>query len=54
VETRTKRSELRTLADRIAAGQGRESSLMQGWLQAWGKPAAPQGMTMAACTRPAC
>jgi ABC-2 type transport system permease protein len=29
------------LAGRIAASQGREVTLMQGWLQAWGKPAAP-------------
>jgi len=44
VDSRTGRPELRTLAERIAASQGREISLMQGWLQAWGKPAAPQGM----------
>jgi uncharacterized protein (DUF305 family) len=44
VDTHTRRTELRTLADRIAASQGQEVSLMQGWLQAWGKPAAPQGM----------
>jgi uncharacterized protein (DUF305 family) len=43
VDARSKRLELRTLADRIAASQGREIGLMQGWLQAWGKPAAPQG-----------
>jgi uncharacterized protein (DUF305 family) len=41
VDSRTRRPELRTLAERIAASQGREVSLMQGWLQAWGKPAAP-------------
>jgi uncharacterized protein (DUF305 family) len=41
VDSRTRRPELRTLAGRIAASQGREVTLMQGWLQAWGKPAAP-------------
>jgi uncharacterized protein (DUF305 family) len=41
VDARTRRPELRTLAERIAASQGREVTLMQGWLQAWGKPAAP-------------
>jgi uncharacterized protein (DUF305 family) len=41
IDSRTRRPELRTLAERIAASQGREVTLMQGWLQAWGKPAAP-------------
>jgi uncharacterized protein (DUF305 family) len=41
VDSHTRRPELRTLADRIAASQGREVTLLQGWLQAWGKPAAP-------------
>jgi uncharacterized protein (DUF305 family) len=44
VDTHTTRPQLRTLAGRIVASQGREVTLMQGWLQAWGKPAAPQGM----------
>ena len=44
VDAHTKRQELRTLADRIAASQAREIRLMQGWLRAWGKPATPQGM----------
>ena len=44
VDTHTRRPELRTLAERIAASQGQEVTLMQGWLQAWGKPAAPHGM----------
>jgi uncharacterized protein (DUF305 family) len=44
VDTHTTRQELRTLADRIAASQGQEVTLMQGWLQTWGKPATPQGM----------
>jgi uncharacterized protein (DUF305 family) len=44
VDTHTKRQELRTLADRIVASQGQEVTLMKGWLQAWGKPAIPQGM----------
>jgi uncharacterized protein (DUF305 family) len=44
VDTHTVRPELRTLADRIATSQGQEVTLMQGWLRAWGKPAAPQGM----------
>jgi uncharacterized protein (DUF305 family) len=41
VDSHTRRPELRTLAERIAASQGQEVTLMQGWLQAWGKPAAP-------------
>jgi uncharacterized protein (DUF305 family) len=44
VDSRTRRRELRTLGERIAASQGREISLMQGWLQAWGEPAVSQGM----------
>jgi uncharacterized protein (DUF305 family) len=44
VDTHTKRQELRTLANRIVTSQGQEVTLMQGWLQAWGKPATPQGM----------
>jgi uncharacterized protein (DUF305 family) len=44
VDTHTKRQALRTLADRIVASQGQEVTLMQSWLRAWGKPAAPQGM----------
>jgi uncharacterized protein (DUF305 family) len=41
IDSRTRRPELRTLAERIAASQGQEVTLMQDWLQAWGKPAAP-------------
>jgi uncharacterized protein (DUF305 family) len=44
VDSHTKRPQLRTLADRIVASQGQEVTLMQGWLQRWGKPAAGAGM----------
>jgi uncharacterized protein (DUF305 family) len=44
VDSRTGRPELRTLADRIVASQGQEVTLMQGWLQTWGKPAAGAGL----------
>jgi uncharacterized protein (DUF305 family) len=43
VDAHTSRQQLRTLADRIAASQGQEITLMQGWLTTWGKPAAPPG-----------
>jgi uncharacterized protein (DUF305 family) len=44
VDAHTTRPQLRTLADAIAASQGQEITLMQGWLRAWGKPATPAGM----------
>jgi uncharacterized protein (DUF305 family) len=44
VDSHTQRPQLRTLADRIAATQGQEVTLLQGWLQEWGKPATPAGM----------
>jgi uncharacterized protein (DUF305 family) len=43
VDAHTKRPQLRALADAIAASQGQEITLMQGWLRAWGKPATPAG-----------
>jgi uncharacterized protein (DUF305 family) len=44
VDAHTKRPELRTLADSIAASQGQEITLLQGWLQTWGKPTIGAGM----------
>jgi uncharacterized protein (DUF305 family) len=44
VDAHTKRPELRTLADAIAASQGQEITLLQGWLQTWGKPTTGAGM----------
>jgi uncharacterized protein (DUF305 family) len=44
VDARTKRPQLRTLADAITVSQGQEVTLMQRWLQDWGKPATLQGM----------
>jgi uncharacterized protein (DUF305 family) len=44
VDARTKRPQLRTLADAVTVSQGQEVTLMQRWLQDWGKPATPQGM----------
>ena len=44
VDARTQRPQLHTLADAITVSQGQEVTLMQGWLQDWGKPATPQGM----------
>jgi uncharacterized protein (DUF305 family) len=44
VDSHTKRPQLRTLADSIATSQGQEITRMRGWLQAWGKPAAPEVM----------
>jgi uncharacterized protein (DUF305 family) len=52
VDTHTTRAELRTLADRIVASQGQEITQMQGWLQAWGKPATPAGMDHGAMQMP--
>jgi uncharacterized protein (DUF305 family) len=43
VDAHTKRPQLRTLADAITVSQGQEVTLMQGWLQRWGKPATPAG-----------
>jgi uncharacterized protein (DUF305 family) len=43
VDARTQRPQLRTLADAITVSQGQEVTLMQGWLQRWGKPATPAG-----------
>jgi uncharacterized protein (DUF305 family) len=44
VDAHTKRPQLRTLAEAITTSQSQETKLMQGWLQAWGKPATPAGM----------
>jgi uncharacterized protein (DUF305 family) len=44
VDSHSSRPELRSLAGRIATSQGREITLMQGWLRDWGKPPAPAGM----------
>src|SRR6266511_3190507 len=52
VDPHTKRAELRTLADRIVASQGQEITLMQGWLQTWGKPTTPEGMDHGAMQMP--
>jgi uncharacterized protein (DUF305 family) len=52
VDARTRRPQLRTLADAIAASQGREITLMQGWLKTWGKPATPAGMDHGAMQMP--
>jgi uncharacterized protein (DUF305 family) len=52
VDARTKRPQLRTLADRIVASQGQEITLMQGWLRSWGKPATPAGMDHGAMQMP--
>ena len=52
VDTHTKRQELRTLADSIVDSQGREVTLMQGWLKRWGKPATPEGMDHGAMDMP--
>jgi uncharacterized protein (DUF305 family) len=43
IDTHTRRPQLRTLADSIVASQGQEVALMQGWLERWGKPTAPEG-----------
>jgi uncharacterized protein (DUF305 family) len=52
VDSHTKRPQLRTLADAIAASQGQEITRMRGWLQAWGKPATPEGMDHGAMQMP--
>jgi len=52
VDLRTKRPELRSLADRITVSQGQEITLMQGWLQTWGKPATPEGTDHGAMQMP--
>jgi uncharacterized protein (DUF305 family) len=52
VDTHTKRPQLRTLADGIVASQGQEVALMQGWLERWGKPTAPEGMDHGAMHMP--
>jgi uncharacterized protein (DUF305 family) len=52
VDAHTKRPQLRTLADAITASQGQEIILMQGWLQAWGKPATPAGTDHGAMQMP--
>jgi uncharacterized protein (DUF305 family) len=52
VDAHTKRPQLHTLADAIAVSQGQEVTLMQGWLQDWGKSATPQGMDHGAMHTP--
>jgi uncharacterized protein (DUF305 family) len=52
VNAHTKRPQLRTLADDITTSQGQEVSLMQGWLNSWGKPATPEGMDHATMQMP--
>jgi uncharacterized protein (DUF305 family) len=52
VDSHTKRPQLRTLAAAIITSQGQEITLMQGWLQAWGKPATPAGMDHGAMQMP--
>jgi uncharacterized protein (DUF305 family) len=52
VDSHTKRPELRTLADAIAASQGQEITLLQGWLQTWGKPTTGAGMDHGAMQMP--
>ncbi len=52
VDAHTKRPELRTLAEAITTSQGQEITLMQGWLQSWGKPATPEGMDHGAMQMP--
>ena len=52
VDAHTKQPELRSLADRITASQGQEITLMQGWLQTWGKPATPEGTDHGAMQMP--
>jgi uncharacterized protein (DUF305 family) len=52
VDAHTKRPQLHTLADAIAVSQGQEVTLMQGWLQDWGKSATPQGMDHGAMHMP--
>ena len=52
VDSHTKRPELRTLAEGIAASQGQEITLLQGWLKTWGKPATPEGTDHGAMQMP--
>jgi len=52
VDAHTKGPQLRTLADAIATSQGQEITRMRGWLQAWGKPAAPEGVDHGAMQMP--
>jgi uncharacterized protein (DUF305 family) len=49
VDSHTQRPELRILADRIAASQGREVALLQRWLQDWANPPPRRARTTAAC-----
>jgi uncharacterized protein (DUF305 family) len=52
VDSHTKQPQLHKLADSIIVSQGQEITLMQGWLQSWGKPATPAGMDHGAMQMP--